>query len=292
MKVYLDFQIWDYINKNENIAEYFRKQSDWDYLVSVAHLEEILKAKLGEKGDKVGLTNKLEKTMREIAVDGVIKPKEEGVKFIAGSYEKTYRNIQNKNTQEIVLNRSITRRSMDKDSYNPKDLFEGIKHDNNDEYKLVWETKRVKDEIDKANRNKNTQLIAELSNSEDSLLKELQKTYGKENADFLINKLILTSEIELRPAIYLQIVDNYSALEYVMEQLYIILTKCGYRRDKTVKHANSGAYDIQHSICATLCDIFITSDNGFADKFEAISYYLGIPITIKRWDVVAQELNL
>lgn len=291
MKVYLDFQIWDYINKNEIIANYFRNQTDWDYFLSVAHLEELFKARLGEKDDKVGLTDELEITMRELAVDGVIKPHAKGVKFLVGGYDKAYRAIQENNTQESILSRAKVRREMDKSSYDPKDLFDGIKHDKSDEYKLVWETQRIINEISKINKNGHVQLVAELSDNENSLIRDLKKTYGNECAALLIKQLILTSNIEIKPAMYLEIIDDYSALEYVIEQLYIILTKCAYKRDRSVKHANSGIYDIQHSISATLCDVFITNDNGFADKFEAISYYLGIPIIIKRWDEIDKKIE-
>ncbi|RHR99734.1 hypothetical protein DWW20_17135, partial [Ruminococcus sp. AF14-5] len=65
--------------------------------------------------------------------------------------------------------------------------------------------------------------------------------------------------------------------------LYFILTKCGFKRDGSDKHAISGTYDIQHSICATMCDIFITNDERFADKFKAVAYYLDIPIQIIKW---------
>lgn len=64
------------------------------------------------------------------------------------------------NTQESILSRAKARREMDRSSYNPKVLFDGIKHDKSDDYKLVWETQRVKDEISVINKNGNTQLVA------------------------------------------------------------------------------------------------------------------------------------
>ena len=45
---------------------------------------------------------------------------------------------------------------------------------------------------------------------------------------------------------------------------------------------------VQHSICATMCDIFITNDERFADKFKAVAYYLDIPIQIIKW----QDINI
>lgn len=292
MKIYLDFQIWDYINKNTEIKEYFKNKEEWYYLISVAHLEELYRAERLEQGNKVGLTNELKNTMKEMAMDGVIKPTEGGIKYKVKSYEKTYQDITEKDTQESVLKRSLFRRDKDKNDYDPKDLFMGIKHDRKDEYKLVWETPRVKDEICKL-RNNNSQLIVELSNPDNLLRKDMEKVYGKNVTDYMMCQLKRSSRTEIKPAIYSQIRDDYHVLEYVIEQLYIILTKCGFRRDNSDKHANSGTYDIQHSICATLCDIFITNDNRFADKFKAIAYYLAIPIEIKRWDDdVVPQINL
>ena len=99
---------------------------------------------------------------------------------------------------------------------------------------------------------------------------------SKQEYKFLLTTTLTISE----PAIYHSIQDNYGKLEFVMEQLYFVLTKCGFRRDGSDKHSNSGTYDIQHSINATMCDIFITNDNKFADKFMAVAYFLGIPIKI------------
>ena len=290
MKVYLDFQIWDYITKNEEIEKYFKEKEQWDYLISVAHLEELYKAKRAEKDDKVGLTAELKNKMIQMAMDGVIKPTTEGVKFQVKGYEKAYQDIVKYDTQEIIKDRSLVKRDLDKEAYDAKNLFEGIKkHNRKDEYKLVWETKRVKDELNKL-ENDSVQLAMELNNPNNSLRNDMEKAYGKSIANYLLKSLIVSSNTKIKPGMYPLIVNNYETLEYVMDRLYTILTKCGFRRDNSDKHANSGTYDIQHSICATLCDIFITNDNGFADKFKAISYYLGIPIKILTWkeDILPQ----
>ena len=44
MKVYLDYQMWDYINKNDRVKNFFEKkkeENEWRYFISVAHLEEL-----------------------------------------------------------------------------------------------------------------------------------------------------------------------------------------------------------------------------------------------------------
>ncbi|MBY7025048.1 hypothetical protein FDC27_09955 [Clostridium botulinum] len=289
MKTYLDFQIWDYITKDREIEEYFKNKEEWDYLISVAHLEELYKAKRAEKGDKIGLSDKLKNKMLEMSMDGVIKPTEHGVKFEVKGFEKAYQYIINVDTQDTIFERSLVKRDLEEEAYEAKDLFEGIKHNKDDEYKLVWETERVKEELNKL-KNENSQLFIELSDSNNSFRKDMEKSYGKVVTNYMLQKLINSSKTEIKPGIYLSIMNDYHVLEYVMEKLYIKLTKCGFKRDKSDRHANSGTYDIQHSICATLCDIFITNDDGFANKFKAISFYLGIPIKILTWkkDILPQ----
>lgn len=279
MKVYLDYQVWDYINKDIKFKNYFTGKDDWDYYISVAHLEELYRAKKNEKDDKLGMTNALEKTIREIAEDGVIKPAKQGVMFMPKGYEKAYQDIVNIDTESIIYKNSLFRRDMDKNSYDPQDLFRGIKHDKNDEYRKVWDTERVKLEL--ANCAKNYEkLLAELKSPQNSLRRYYVNTYGEGEGMRFLNELLENVKTPIHPAAYNEIRDNYGKLEYVMEQLYFVLSKCGFKRDNTDKLANSGTYDIQHSICATLCDIFITNDIGFADKYKAVAFYLAIPVRI------------
>ena len=86
--------------------------------------------------------------------------------------------------------------------------------------------------------------------------------------------------VHIEPGIYVKIREDYRKLEYVMEQLFFVLTRCGYKRDNKDKLANSGTYDIQHAICSTLCDLFVTNDYGFAAKFKAVGFYMAIPTKI------------
>lgn len=285
MKVYLDYQLWVYINKNDNVKNFFqlqKEEKEWRYFISVAHLEEIYRARKCEKIDKAGMTDILEMTIRSMAEDGVIKLTEQGVKFICKSYENTYRDIVRYDTIDIVKDRSLIRKQMDKSAYDPQKLFEGVTHRTEDEYKIVWQTERVKQELAKLSL-VSQKIKDELSLPENSLVRDLNNMYGVEEAKKQIERMINGSDIEIKPAIYQNIQDDYGKLEYVIEQLYFVLTKCGFKRDGSDKHSNSGTYDIQHSICATLCDIFITNDNGFADKFKAVVYFLGIPIKILKW---------
>lgn len=294
MKVYLDYQIWNYIAGDDNKKNFFllqKEEKGWRYFISVAHLEEIYKARKYENTANAGKTDSLEKTIRSIAEDGVIKPTKQGVKYIQKCYETTYQNIVEYDTIDIVKDRSSMRRQMDKGAYDPKNLFEGVTHKIEDEYKIVWTTERVKQEMEKLSEVPR-KIKEELLLPNNSLVTDLNNRYGELEAKKQLERLLSSIDVEIKPGMYLNIQDDYGKLEYVIEQLYFVLTKCGFKRDKSDRLANSGTYDVQHSICATLCDVFITNDNGFADKFMAVAFFLGIPITILKWDDLLRETEL
>ena len=141
MRVYLDYQIWDYIDKNDCIRSYFqlKKEEGWEYFISVAHLEEIYRARKNETIEKKGLTDSLEMTLRSMSANGVIKPTINGIKYVPKSYDQTYQDIERYDTTNIILKRSLNRKQMDKNAYNPKDLFKGVIHKKEEEYKnIIW----------------------------------------------------------------------------------------------------------------------------------------------------------
>lgn len=293
MKVYLDFQIWSYIQRTPEVQLYFEKQKNeqnWQYYISVAHLEEIFNSKQHEEGEKIGITASLEETIKSIAENGVIKPCENGLIFAENSYTETYETIANNNTLNICADRSLIRQASDKQCYEAKNLFAGITHTKQDEYRTVWETERVKHELAQCSENYE-KIARELLNPNNTLIKDLTRVYGKQQAIYVVCKLLKASETEIAFGIFEKTKNDYDKLEYVLEQLFLVLTKCGYKRDGTTKHAISGTYDIQHSISSTFCDIFITNDNNFADKFKAIAYYLDIPITILKWNDIEKEIQ-
>ena len=197
------------------------------------------------------MTDSLEMTIRSMSEDGVIKPTEQGVKYIYRSYEKIYQDIVTYDTIDIVRDRSLIRKQMDKSAYNPQNLFEGVTHKIEDEYKIVWETERVKQEVAKLS-DISKKIKEELSLPNNSLVIALNNMYGKVEAKKQLERMLSSSDVEIKPAIYQNIQDDYGKLEYVIEQLYFVLTKCGFKRDGSDKHSNSGTYDIQHSICACL----------------------------------------
>ena len=285
MRVYLDYQIWDYISKNDDIKKYFEKQKvdkKWSYYISVAHIEELYKAQKNESIAKAGITDSLKKTIRSMAENGVIMPTTQGVRYMPGSFQMASFNVMFFDTTDIVEKRSLFRKLLDNNAYNPQKLFEGIKHDKNNEYITVWETARVQKELSQLPLY-TEKLKQALLLPGNSYVKDMEKKYGPENTEEILSDFLDSLDVEIKSSIYSEVKNDYRKLEYVIECLDFILTKCGFKRDGSDKHAISGTYDIQHSICATMCDIFITNDERFADKFKAVAYYLDIPIQIIKW---------
>lgn len=98
------------------------------------------------------------------------------------------------------------------------------------------------------------------------LVKELLKIFNVENVK------------------YQNLKNNYLKLCFTMTSLFSVLTNAGYKRDKNMKLHNSGAYDIQHAIQSTYCDVFVTNDNNLKSKYKAVAYYMEIPIEVLSFD--------
>ncbi len=234
MKIYLDYQIWDQINKNSKLKTYFQSIPDWHYLISVAHIEEIYRARKNESSDKHGVTDMLENTIKELSDNGVITPTAEaGLKFIPKSYEDTYKRIADYDTIDIVNKFSQEKRIHDQEKYDARTLFEGKPHTKENEYKLVWEIGRVQKEID--NLNKCLLPILNCVTFSEDQIAEIFKIYGKSDGEKIIKEFPSKSVVKIEPLIYNQIRDNYFKLEFAIDRLFSILNTCGFYRDKKRK---------------------------------------------------------
>ncbi len=241
MKVYFDQQIWALLENgtlDEAIINRAAEQSQCNYYLSVAHLEELHNSEKKETEDKKGITERLEVFMKKHSVPGVIKETFEGIEFHPG--EKEYRIARNAvwkvDTMGIVQGVSdIGLEAQKQNGIDPKNLFEGRKHDSDTEYKDVWKIQ---------------------------LVKQLLRKFSVENVK------------------YQPLKADFLELNAKMPLVFEVLAAAGYKRDKNEKLHNSGAYDIQHAIRATYCDMFVTNDNNLKSKYKAVAYYMEIPIEI------------
>ena len=90
MRVYLDYQIWDYISKNDDIKKYFEKQKvdKNGAIISVLLIQKnCIKLKKMKVIAKAGITDSLKKTIRSMAENGVIMPTTQGVRYMPGSFQ-------------------------------------------------------------------------------------------------------------------------------------------------------------------------------------------------------------
>lgn len=106
------------------------------------------------------------------------------------------------------------------------------------------------------------------------LVKQLLKSFGVENVKYQALK------------------SNYLELNSKMTLIFEVLAAAGFKRDKNEKLHNSGAYDLQHAIRATYCDIFVTNDKNLRSKYKAVAYYMEIPIDILSFEEFARKYDL
>lgn len=293
-KVYLDYNIWQEMYKSEKTRTYFMSKNDWEYYISVAHFEELFHARNNEtevyKGDAEGLRS----LMLQLSKHGILNYTLDGIKFFQDDAEiakAIYTIEKNHNTQEDIktfaLNKFINLQGGD-----VINSIAGIKQE--DLYKKIWEHETVVGLINKLNvAKKESKHVLPLLRSEPTLAIQLMpptfvSEYTKDGLNSevieLANNIIISLTTEIQPNQFENIKSNYLILEDIVEMLYNILDNVGFKRDKKERTAISGVYDTQHSIMSTYCDVFITKDKKFKERYRAVAWYLGIPIKILRWD--------
>jgi hypothetical protein len=241
MKAYLDMQIWYYMTSDggQDIKKLFEqkmKEDEWEYYLSVAHLEELFHNEKTDKDDSKIHLKQTEILMRNMANSQVISPTFEGL--VLDDYDAAKRRVHSVDTQDLV--KAVAGegfKAMKNNMVDPAVLFRDIPDAQGELYKKVWETNLMKG------------LLAQ------SGLDEARGTYEA-------------------------IKHDYMRLQYIMAVLFELLSAAGYRRDKGINKYVSGKYDTQHAICATFCDVFVTADEKFADRYKAVAYYLDIPLKI------------
>lgn len=230
VKVYLDYNIWIYIQNDKGTREFFlqeMREHGWKYYISAAHLEELYNNEMTAPEDKKNVVKELQAFMKENSEDGVIKPGSDGL--ILECYNIVDRSIRKCDTREDVKKiAGIGFEARNNNGLKPIELFKGHKSSGNEDYKEVWETQTVKN---------------------------LLSNVCCGNMDT-----------------YASMKHKYIELERSMALLYGVLSAAGFRREKKEEKYNSAEYDIQHSICATYCDVFVTADKKFAEKYKAVAY--------------------
>ena len=290
-KVYLDYNVWDKISKDEDTKAFFTemKEKGWSYYLSVAHYEELFHAQNNETPEYIGSAEKLNEVMNSFAEQGLLKPSiDNGVAYFPNNCARNVakKNIEvNHDTQETMAQLETKKTNMLLNQGGKS--ISGIPGVNgNDLYKEIWNQQFVIDKIDEYNKKAAHYSTVPKEQSISFMGKEWKIQYGSENgAQELAYRYVQGMSQEIKRNSYIDIHSDYFRLEYVIERLCNILLLSGHKRDSTQRTYVSGAYDTQHIIMSTYCDIFITMDKKLAEKYKAIAYYLGIPIQVQRWDI-------
>lgn len=293
-KVYLDYNIWQEMYKSEETRAYFMSKSDWEYYISVAHFEELFHARNNESEAYKGYAEVLRSLMLQLSKHGILKPAYNGVTFFdrdseiqiaINAIEKEH------DTQETIKTFASNKHSnlQNEDAIND---IEGVKQE--DLYQKIWEQEKVKNLIEEYNllRRKIRSVLPLIEARPEFAIQILPESFVNEYCKNGINSEIIkiasqnieTLSVEIQAQSFESIKSNYQALENIIDNMFDILDRVGFRRDKKERTAISGIYDTQHSIMATHCDVFITKDKKFKERFKAVAWYLGIPIKIMRWD--------
>lgn len=290
-KIYLDYNIWDEMNKKSETKFFFQSLKDVEYYISVAHFEELLHARNNEDELHNGCSNELRNLMLSMSISGMIiynatisfDPNRERLRAAVQSIEIEH------NTQELMT-RISEREFNNRDEETKKGYkgMEGVKTE--DLYMRIWDDpiiiQKISEKNDKANKllqfikNK----IITPYNAIQTMPIEWRKEYENEDgADFLAFRNILSQTKEIKKGCYNEIKGDCVCLETIIDVLNSFLLDIGFNQDTKIRTYISGKYDLQHFILSTYCDVFISKDKHFCERAKAIAYYLGIPLDVKLW---------
>lgn len=271
-KIYLDFQIIDRCVKDpQKMDSLLQKKSDFHYLCSVAHVEELLGAVAGAKNNPKNMEQAaaLKAYMETLFEPGILNPPLNG----EGEILLTPESIDQCLTRTgLYYTRDVIHRNaaLMKKTPLPSPALSRAYHDSNEPWHAIWEEPSVKEELKVHNAGLTPSQLGRF-------FLDACDIYGLENAKLLLSQQIQVSEHPIAPGMFPDIQSHFGNIEYVVEQLSRVLRTCGYHRDKTLRAVHSGEYDISHLIYATSCDYFVTQDDPLAYRALAIYDFLGAP---------------
>lgn len=272
LKVYFDFNIFDYIVK-KGLSVNELKKSNIEYYISVAHAEEFYKMKRNNTNNQnQDSIERIEKIMMYLDPQGVLNPSLTHIFHKRESFDSALKRAELFDTRTIVESAGENCYKMFRQSY--KELREENKdaiNYSNISPQDIWEVDIVKRKIGEYNNYKR------YYNKEG--FEKCTSVYGLFIAD-----IIKPVTKDLTFGCYPNIKDSYTDLECIIKYLFNTLEECGYNSDKDVRTSISFIHDIQHAIYATYCDLLISNDGRFGKKAEAVYYFLGMPIKVMNYE--------
>lgn len=249
-----------------------QQKSQYRYLCSVAHVEELLGALEGAKDNPWNMEQAaaLKACMEALLEPGVLNPPPGGegeILLTPESIDQCLARTAQYYTRDTIRKKA----ALMKETPLPPPAFSRAYHDSNEPWHAIWEEVSVKEAIKARNAGPDPrQLIV--------LFLDACSIYGPKNARLLLAQHIQSARQTIVPGMFPDVKSCFNNVEYVMEQLSRVLRACGYHRDKTLRTVHSGEYDISHLIYATFCDCFVTQDDHLAYRARAIYDFLGAPV--------------
>lgn len=240
-------------NKNVNV------------IYSPAHIEEIHKVYANEQSNFKDRMPGLLANISEITNNKESFPTAKGLVIKIENPNECYLRVSEYDTRDRVEVDGLSKMGVDKKHY--AELLAQDKHNqsiSNIPNDKIWEHPAVKQIVDDLNNN--IQMIIQQNNS--SI--DVKRLYM-----LGINKK-LPSSFKFKRGNFSRLVNSHKELEYTIEVLFRVLNYCGYYADKKPETAISGIHDVSHAIYATKADVFVTTDNRFAQRCMAVYSFLGI----------------
>lgn len=285
-RIYFDYNIYESISKGRIIYE--RELFDkCDVYISVAHIEEYFKAQKNDiNNENSVLLENLKNTImgirkKEIILNPDVK---NGIKEKIQSFEGCLRIVETCDTRELVERNGEILDKNNKEEVNKlrKENKEAIYYSSLDKQK-IW---------DEAELARKVKIFPEYLKYRNQIgMHSLISIYGIKDAEEIWKKQKISNDFKLSLNCFAEGFPSFSTLECVIEFLNGILNECGYHRDKGVRKSQSGIHDVSHAIYGTYCDFFVSLDDSFRKRLDAIYYYLGIKTEVMSYEELVKKLR-
>lgn len=285
-KLYLDYNIFEEVNKDENFKTFIENVKEYDFYYSGAHAEELFKSKKNSKDGTIQYVQETKFLIEELARSKKIIPNihdksiKNGLIKYKESLDKCLIRIARDDNSAYVDDKSVTRFFSGKANYTrmrEEDIT--LSNITNISPEGIWENSYIKDAIEAYNKIMN-EIVYFYNNGTSNKI-------ARDKYNFIVN---IPGDYQLKKNSYYDIKKNYHLLELTIEFLHFILTENGYCKEKNEHAAISGVHDISHSIYATYCDVFVTKDLRLKQRSEAIYKFLNINTKILTLDDFRNEI--
>lgn len=281
-RYYFDYNIYEKISNDDiSINSEFLQYNN--IFLSVAHIEEYYKAYKNDVKDlNKDSLKKLKNIMTEISKKGIIlnPAKNSRIRAKNETFDECYNIVQKYDTRYIIENDGKEIHRLEKcfvENLRREDSM--AKYNSTLDKTEIWKRPEVLKGISEFGE------FYQIYISQS--IKKLIPIYGVNGAKMTTSDL--PKDFKLSQDCFKNNIPNFHLLECVMEYLHKVLNECGYHRDTEIKKTISGIHDVSHSIYATYCNYFVTLDNKFRKRTEAIYYYLGLKTELLSFDELRLE---